>query len=259
MSFAKNAGPIVITIVFAAMFITSCAPSNGSAKIVQGIKTNQDAHPIKTPVEFTYGLKNEGDEKVVYNFNSSKQWDLWIERANKEVFRLSDGKMYAQALTEITIGPGELKTFTYVWDQKDKDGKYVGPGTYNVYAGITPAKNGPDPIKASVVIGGSGSAIVTVTVADAIKNYSSLAGRTVEIDCIYKGWKPNPEDENTKDGPPVTRSDWAVCDNTGCIYVTGAGGLDPVEDFGTEISLLGQLKKSENGQIYLTFKGLEKK
>ena len=92
-----------------------------------------------------------------------------------------------------------------------------------------------------------------MTIAEAIKNGTSMNGRIVTIDATYRGYQPM-SDPNIRDGPPITKSDWAIGDSTGCMYVTGTINLDPEKDIGTKIVVTGILRKTPNGQVYLVLK-----
>ncbi len=116
---------------------------------------------------------------------------------------------------------------------------------------MTPSGKRPSYTKGKVVIGGKAAALAPVTIKQAISLASQAPNSRVMICATYKGWSPNPNDPNTKAGPPVTRSDWAICDGTGCMYVVGAIDLSPSKDIGAQVSVIGRLKKTDKGQVYL--------
>ena len=240
-----------MVITAAAMTLVTSGCGAQSSNVVQGVKPDQPAYPIGTQVLFTFGVENRGDKPVTYTFSSSKQFDLWIKRGPKEIYRLSKGKMYASVITHLQLEPKETKTFSVKWDQKDNDRKDVGPGTYTVHAQLTPSRVTMPVVFSKLQIGRTAAAIPPVTVKEAINRFNDLKDRTVSISAAYKGWRPDPEDPNTKDGPPITRSDWTVCDSTGCMYVHGSVNLDPLKDVGKKVTVTGKLKKTDKGQVYL--------
>lgn len=63
----------------------------------------------------------------------------------------------------------------------------------------------------------------------------------------YLGWRG--EIEN----PRISRSDWAIEDDSGAIYVTGlpAKGLDPVRDIGHRLEVLGIVQVNPKGIPYI--------
>ena len=203
------------------------------------------------PVEFTYILRNKSDKALTYNFSSSKHFDLWIRLGDKEIFNLSKGMRYAMMMTKFTLKPGETKRFSAHWNQVDNDGKQVGPGSYDVEAQLTPSGQKPPSVEAKIQIGERGADTVAITIAEAIARQAELADKQVRISGTYRGFRPNPNDRNVKHGPPVTRSDWAISDSTGCMYVTGPSSMDPDKDVGRKVTVVGKLKKTAKGQVYL--------
>jgi len=59
------------------------------------------------------------------------------ESARAAVWRYSQGRMFAQMLTELTLAPGESRSFTTTWNQTDARGDPVPPGDYQV-VGLVP-------------------------------------------------------------------------------------------------------------------------
>ncbi|PLY07128.1 MAG: hypothetical protein C0624_03835 [Desulfuromonas sp.] len=70
----------------------------------------------------------------------------------------------------------------------------------------------------------------------------------VTIRGAFKGWSGN-----CQGGPPVSRSDWMLEDDSGCIYVHVAPprGHDPLKPNGETLIVPGILKQSSEGTIYL--------
>lgn len=84
-----------------------------------------------------------------------------------------------------------------------------------------------------------------VNITDIKTNPQVYQKERVIVSGEYQGWS------SAYGSPPVTRSDWVITDETGWIYVTGrSSGLDPAEDIGKEISVVGKVCK-DNGQVYL--------
>ncbi len=77
------------------------------------------------------------------------------------------------------------------------------------------------------------------------------AGRTVTVAGRYAGWKGG-----CKGGPPHTRSDWMLVDDTSCIYVSGPvpAGLVPPPDptsNGTPVAVQAQVERAADGRLFL--------
>ncbi len=249
-----NRLPAILIAAFAVwgMVVTSsrCA-AQAADDLLQGVEAAGDTHKLGEVVELTFAVKNRGDRPRTFHFRSSKLFDIWITHAGKEVFRLSRGKAYAAVITNLTIDPSCTRSFAARWDQKDFAGNQVGPGAYKVYAQLMPAMDAPPATTMYLVLGRNSVALMPVTIKEAVSRSRELLGKKVLIKGTYRGWKPDRKDPNCKPGPPVTRSDWAVRDKTGCIYVTGPVKLDPAKDVGAKITVVGRLQKTSKGQFYI--------
>lgn len=75
----------------------------------------------------------------------------------------------------------------------------------------------------------------------------AFVGQKVLLRGIYLGWKAQIEH------PLITRSDWAIKDDTGAIYVTGlrAEGLHPSRDIGHRVEVLGTVGVNPKGIPYI--------
>lgn len=232
------------------------AQNSTSPDLLQGVKAEQDRYSLGECIKCIYVLQNRSDQTLTYQFPNSKQYDIWIKIGDKEVYRHSSGRVYATAFSSIVLKPCETKTFEIVWNQLNKNGKNVGPGVYDIYAQLATSKNQLPATVGKVKIGVGKIALVPVTISEAIKRIGELLGKRVQIQATYQGWQPNADDPNIKDGPPITRSDWAICDGGSCMYVNGKIDLDPVKGVGTKINVIGKLQQMKNGQVYLVLENV---
>jgi hypothetical protein len=158
--------------------------------------------------------------------------------------------MYTQALTSLTIPPGGSKTFKATWRQVDNSGDAVHPGRYTIKAQLTPISEHVTPVTTQVSIG-SNPKVSKVTVDNILKRAKELSGTTVSVSGTYLGWKVDSTGNSCKMGPPVSRTDWGISDRTGCIFAHGPSGLDPQKDRGKQISVVGTIAVTKDGQPYL--------
>lgn len=245
---------VFIVFIIAVVTAGACfAQLDATCGLGQGVKAEKPAYDLGETIKFKYAIRNDSSTTIVLNFPSAKQFDIWVTQGDGELFRASKGKVYAQTLTSLALKPGETKTFTAQWNQQDMNtGKQVGPGIYRIYAQLATSGKTPAPITTGKVqIGLASAALVPITIKEAITNATQLLGRRVMIIATYRGMAPDSNNTNTSPGPPVTRSDWAICDSTGCMYVTGAVTLDPSKDSGTRITVVGRIARTEQGQVYL--------
>ena len=110
-------------------------------------------------------------------------------------------------------------------------------------------------------LGGDSSQQLTDVVASVLTTPYSFEGRQVTIVGYYRGWDLLGE---TKTGPPVTRSDWVIKDDTGAIYISAlsearVSGLSPssLEDVDTILKLIGIVHVTKEGQPYLEATSIE--
>lgn len=75
----------------------------------------------------------------------------------------------------------------------------------------------------------------------------TFRSQKIVVHGTYLGWK------GKVDHPQITRSDWAIQDDTGTIYVTGrpVKGLDPYRDIGCRLKLLGTVRVNPKGVLYI--------
>ena len=89
------------------------------------------------------------------------------------------------------------------------------------------------------------SSIDTTKISEIKNNINIYKGKLVKIEGIYIGWRGSGP-------PPVARSDWAIRDETGDIYVTGMiPNLDPCTDIGKNITVIGYVEVTEKGKVYI--------
>lgn len=245
----------IVSIIAALSAGASLAQLDSFASLSQGVKADRPAYGLGEPLTLQFAIRNNSSGNTVLNFPTAKQFDIWVTQGDGDVFRASHDQTYAQSRTSLTLRPGETKTFTATWNQQDITAhKQVGPGVYTINAQLMASgKNSPPVTTGRVRIGGPSAraALVPVTICEAIANAPANLGRKVMISATYRGTAPSPDNSNTKAGPPVTPNDWAICDATGCMYVTGTVTLDPTKDVGTSLTVVGRIARTDQGQVYL--------
>jgi hypothetical protein len=86
-----------------------------------------------------------------------------------------------------------------------------------------------------------------VNIGDIWEQPHQYEGREVLVQGSYLGWRGQVAH------PQITRSDWALQDETGSIYITGksAKGLDPAQDIGRRLEVLGTVELNEKSVPYI--------
>lgn len=98
------------------------------------LSTDQPTYLPGQPVRLTLTLTNPGDTDITLSFRSSQQADFVIRSGEEEIWRWSDGRMFAQALTQMRLRPHERREIDATWDQKDREGRAVPAGSYEAVA-----------------------------------------------------------------------------------------------------------------------------
>lgn len=98
-----------------------------------------------------------------------------------------------------------------------------------------------------------------VKIEQITNNPPDWVNKKVVVSGEYTGWHPSRFDPATSHGPPVTRSDWTIHDDTGSIYCSARRAseyewpisLRPYEDWGRRIQVTGVVRLAQRGFPYL--------
>lgn len=74
-----------------------------------------DARPGGDAVRFEFTVTNAGDEPVEFQFSDACEADFAVLDDGEEIWRFSDGRMFAQMLSTETLDPGESTTYGGEW------------------------------------------------------------------------------------------------------------------------------------------------
>lgn len=134
---------------------TLAAPTHSEGATKPSIAATKLTPPARTPsavlaatrlaspsrrssFRLSFTVTNGTKDAIQYEFSSAKQFDISITDSNaKEIWRQSDGKMYAQLMTHLTLPPGRSREWTTTWRGTSSHGDPVPPGTYTVTAVLT--------------------------------------------------------------------------------------------------------------------------
>ncbi|MBI3945884.1 MAG: hypothetical protein HY321_08190 [Armatimonadetes bacterium] len=118
-----------------------------AARLALSLRTSRETYRAGAPVEITLQVRNRSDRPLQLQFSSGRQHDFVALRDGREVWRWSHDRVFTQALTRLPLQPGETRTFTATWDQRDNAGNPVALGSYTV-VGILP-HTGEEALRAS--------------------------------------------------------------------------------------------------------------
>ncbi len=112
--------------------LTTAFAGQESVPLRLDLRTDHPVYAVGEPVELTLGVTNPGPDPISVTAPSSQLYDFIVLKEGREVWRWSLGRLFAAALTQLTIPPGGTRAFSERWDQRDRDGRPVTPGNYVV-------------------------------------------------------------------------------------------------------------------------------
>lgn len=94
-------------------------------------------------VVFVLAVRNASELPQSLSLPSTRTSDFAVSGASgAELWRWSDGRAFAQMLTELAFAPGEEKSFQGVWDQRI-GGAPLAPGRYLASGWLGARESGP--------------------------------------------------------------------------------------------------------------------
>jgi len=94
------------------------------------LHTDQETYTPGQPVHLRLEVTNDTAEPVRLHFNSSRQYDFEVLWEDQLLWRWSADRMFAQALAEQTLAPGDRRGYEATWDGRLTDGVVAKPGEY---------------------------------------------------------------------------------------------------------------------------------
>jgi hypothetical protein len=95
------------------------------------------SYPRGSTVVLHFTVKNTTSSMLHYDFSTAQQFDVTVTDPNGvEVWKWSQGRMYAQVLTAIDLRPGESKGYSATWNTSAM--RPLMTGTYTATASLTP-------------------------------------------------------------------------------------------------------------------------
>jgi hypothetical protein len=116
------------------------------------IRTDKAKYPEGQKVKIDLIITNTTSETQEYTFSSGQQFDVWVSSGGKEVWRWSHGCGFIMMFTHLSLQPGESKTFSATWDQRDEQKKQVPAGSYTVSGQLTPTGDAPPAVSTRIDI-----------------------------------------------------------------------------------------------------------
>lgn len=108
--------------------------SDGSGTLLVRAKNPQPGRAV--PITFV--VTNTSKKPVVYNFPTGQKFDITVNDSKGTlVWTWSQGKVFTQNISRLSIPPGKRASFPAVWNGRDSMGHPVPPGDYTINARTT--------------------------------------------------------------------------------------------------------------------------
>lgn len=91
------------------------------------LESSLDATIDDGTVTFALTVRNPDDEPVSVQFSDSCRADVAVVDDGEEIWRYTEGRMFAQMIGEERFDPGESRTFEVEWDDP-RAGSYTAVG-----------------------------------------------------------------------------------------------------------------------------------
>jgi hypothetical protein len=137
----SNVGWLLLFLALPAMVCSETSENGIELRVDVVDAEGQDVSTFASGEAIHLGLQltNHSDNRVSLPFSSSKTYDLIVLGPDgREVWRLSQGRMYAQMLSQLDLEPGDSEHFEAACDPTRGGAPALAPGRYQV-VGIIPA------------------------------------------------------------------------------------------------------------------------
>jgi hypothetical protein len=138
-------------LVAAALVFGACAGGEavtGDRRNIGVVSVVFSARPAKgrvgQAVRLRISLVNNSGRAEAIVFPDAQQYDFWVKRGAREVWRWSDGRLFAAASTTLDLGSQEPRMFTETWTPERA-------GEYDVFGTVT-TKGFDRPLAGEVVV-----------------------------------------------------------------------------------------------------------
>jgi intracellular proteinase inhibitor BsuPI/copper amine oxidase-like protein len=101
------------------------------------LTADRKTYSVGAPVRLSMSISNPARTTIALQFSSGQHYDFEVRRGRETIWRWSAGRMFTQALTTLTVGPGERRVYSETWNQRDNNGQPVPAGTYTAIATLT--------------------------------------------------------------------------------------------------------------------------
>ncbi len=103
------------------------------------LSVNKAVYNVGESVEIRLVATNRGAQPATFQFSTGQMYDFIAMANGQRFWQWSQGRAFTQALTALTLQPGEATVFHERWDQRDGQDRQVPGGKYELVA-VFPAR-----------------------------------------------------------------------------------------------------------------------
>lgn len=108
------------------------------------LKMQKTDYDVGEPITVELSVTNVSSAPIVLNFKKNLEFDLTVRKevdllfaqVPKTVWKLSEKQMVYKDTHILRVDAGKSLTFKGVWDQKNREGKGVKPGRYQIIGNL---------------------------------------------------------------------------------------------------------------------------
>ncbi|MDI6816602.1 MAG: BsuPI-related putative proteinase inhibitor [Actinomycetota bacterium] len=111
--------------------------SKGIDDLIVSLSLQPNPVAVGENLAMAISVENTAKESRKLSFRSSQRYDFWVVDANgDEIWRWSEGRMFAQVLEDVVLESAQKTEFTESWNLIDSKGAPVKAGEYRVFGAI---------------------------------------------------------------------------------------------------------------------------
>jgi len=128
---------VIISITQQSCFEVPIEP--GIEGVMVTFSTDKMTYEVGEAIRMTLTVQNSGDESATLTFNDGQTYDFIVREMpmGNEVWRWSHDKAFTEAIWSMTLMPGDKKSYSEVWNQKNNASLQVKPGIYQIEANLS--------------------------------------------------------------------------------------------------------------------------
>jgi hypothetical protein len=118
--------------VFMTLFIAMVNANAPTPNIFVGITTDKPIYKSKEPIAIALTILNQASDPYQAVFSNGKTYDFCLYQNDQLIWKWSNGRMFSQAIRNVTLEPNKPLTYVIIYNQITSTGKPLEPGSYNL-------------------------------------------------------------------------------------------------------------------------------